>query len=139
MGRSELVSQPASQRVGESAGVTRTGSALLTAIAVLAVAHWWPQRDVRGLAPAVMADAWRMHWPKRPVPVTPALQPLNGVQETGAQGAPGTLGKNPQAGLLAVNGGPTQGGQGGAISPVMVDDAHALDPFFVQLWALQQG
>ncbi|MFN2974197.1 GDSL-type esterase/lipase family protein [Terriglobus aquaticus] len=112
------------------AGVVRTGLALATAVAVLAVAHWWPQRDVRGLAPTVIADAWQMHWPKRPVPVTPAL-PLNGVQQTGAQGAPGTMGKNPQGGGSAV--------AAVATSPVMVDDSHALDPFFQQLWALQQG
>lgn len=124
-----------------SAGSTKTALALLSAVAVLAVAHWWPQRDVRGLQPAIVAETWRMQWPKRPVPVTPALV-LNGVQQTGAQGAPGTRGTHPQHGLAGVtgsNGASAAAGQGGAISPVMIDGSHALDPFFQQLWALQQG
>ena len=110
------------------AAPAKTALALATAVAVLAVAHWWPQREVRGLEPAVLEDAWRMHWPKRPVPVTPAM-PLNGVQQTGAEGAPGKLGRNPQGGANGA----------AAAAPVMVDDSHALDPFFTQLWALQQG
>lgn len=139
----------------------KTASALLTAVLVLLVAHWWPERDVRGLAPGVVAEAWRMQWPKRPVPVTPSM-PLNGVQQTGSEGALGAtrLGgterggggaagvgggaRNLAGGAQGVAGGAEgvgngAGGQGGAISPVMVDDSHALDPFFAQMWALQQG
>lgn len=122
------------QRVSESAGQQvslpgKTALALLTAVATLTVAHWWPQRDVRGLEPALLAQTWQVKWPRRPVPITPAL-PLNGVQQTGAQGAPGTPGKNPQA---VANSAAVQS------SPMLIDDARALDPFFAQLWQLQQG
>ncbi|WP_419805041.1 GDSL-type esterase/lipase family protein [Terriglobus sp.] len=129
----------------------KTALALVTAVAVLAVAHWWPERDVRGLAPGVVAEAWQMHWPKRPVPVTPGM-PFNGVQQTGADGGTHlSRTERGEGGAQGLEGGAQgfsggaqgsangAGGQGGAISPVMVDDAHALDPFFQQMWALQQG
>ena len=130
----------------------KTALALVTAVAVLAVAHWWPERDVRGLAPGVVTEAWQMHWPKRPVPMTPGM-PFNGVQQTVAQGGLGEAqgglegthlhrterGEGGAQGLAGGAQGNGAGGQGGAISPVMVDDAHALDPFFQQMWALQQG
>lgn len=105
--------------------------ALLTAVAVLVSTHFWRDRT-HGLDPTVLADAVRLKWPHRPVSIS-ASMPLNGLQQTQAQ-------SQSQSRPGSVNGQSAQNvGAPQAISTVMADDFAALDPFYAQLWTLEQN
>jgi len=63
----------------------------------------------KGVDVSVLADTFRLHWPHPPAPVLPKLAP------------------------------PKVNGKQQAISAVFADDANSLDPFYAQLWKLEQG
>ncbi len=109
--------------------------ALATAVALLAGAHVVGDRT-KGLDPAILAKAARLHLSHAPVamagPMT-ATASLNGAPQTAAMGkregavAPADrTGNEPKHAAVA------------SATPPLVDDSGALDSFYAQLWALQQ-
>ncbi len=112
--------------------------ALGTAVTVLIAAHFLPG-GTRGLSPAIVPEAATLRLPHAPV-TNPTL-PLNGVQQTRAQeGPPANSGNS----LVQ---GHTQGNVATSAHPgqttaqpgtTLQDGSGALDPFYAQLWTLQQ-
>ena len=84
-------------------------TALAIAVTAAALIAWHFKVDSgKGLDTAVVADAFRLHWPSRPAPPVPAQPKIDAS-------------KLPPA------------------NPAFVDDSNSLDPFFAQLWKLEQG
>ncbi|HTW81489.1 MAG TPA: GDSL-type esterase/lipase family protein [Terracidiphilus sp.] len=86
---------------------------LKTALAIGVVAAlltaWHLKVDPgKGLDPAIVADAFRLHWPARPAPPVPTQPRRNSANLPPP-------------------------------SPIFVDDSNNLDPFFAQLWKLEQN
>lgn len=143
---SEKNTPPASPAASSTGMFPRKAAlALGVAVSVLLLAHFVPGNS-RGLTPAIIPEAATLHWPHAPAPATVATLPLNGVQQTPSQTQP--IAQQHSSGNMAKTGGThsSAGTSGGApvqltTSPagVQLQDANgALDPFFAQLWALQQ-
>ena len=67
--------------------------------------------SAKGLAPGILAETFSLRWPHPPAPEVPNAPPIQ----------------------------PQENGKPQAISPVFVDDANSLDPFFAALWQLEQA
>ncbi len=98
--------------------------ALTTAVALLALVHLVPN-STRGLDPAIVPQAATLHLPHAPAA---------SVQQTARQGT-----TSPDASLVK----PTTTATQSSAAPVnaaaaLIDDNGALDPFYAQLWTLQQ-
>ncbi len=145
-------SKPAGQRASETAIAAgafpaKAALALGTAIILLFGAHWWRDghgdrsRGVDFLSfPGMVRQAAMLHLPRRPHPAT-STSPLNGVQLTRNQSASSLANGTPSSVGAPANQPARPPGAPGApagISPVLIDDSRALDPFFAQLWTLQQ-
>ncbi len=85
-------------------------TALAIAVVAVTLGIWCAAvNHGQGLGPGIFAEAFRLRWPKAPVPPVPQIPVLHDVRQLPAA------------------------------SPLLVDDSHQLDPFFATLWNLEQG
>jgi len=107
---SEQAAQQPSPRQAEGVARFPSKTAFALLVIVAALAGWRQGVDHRkGLAPAILAETFRLRWPQPPAPVIPTAPKVQHNE------------KLPP------------------ISPVFADDTNSLDPFFAALWKLEQG
>ncbi len=116
----------ASSSAAPSRDPTATGfpwkPTLASATVFAALAVWHHFKPATGLYPSIFADAFRMH----------LRQPAKLAHAAHAKGAGAVMATNSHAGT-AVAGARTP------ISPYLIDDSGALDPFFASLHDLETG
>lgn len=109
---------------GKAAGATsapatfprKTALALLSCVLVLTLVHF-VRSSAGGFEPAVLGEAATLRWPHRPAAITPTVTP----PVTTASKAGGNRGQTLSP-----------------ISPYLIDDSRALDPFFAALDRLER-
>ncbi len=108
---------PAPNKPPGSAFPQKAALAALTATALLYA--WHRLKDpTAGLAPDIFRQAATLRVPHAPAPVSPTA-PLNGIQQPAEQAQTNKAKPNTP------------------ISPVLIDDWNALDPFFASLYTLE--